>query len=710
MVADEEQASPPSAIENIEMDSGQPQTSASEQKELSHISEGFREELVEVLKTEMQAMAGKLCRDSCREFRRFVDTTAARSRRLERKNEEFKDLLLGSPADGDTFTGFMQRHRLHNARAFAGQWKSKDGTTTSGVQAEKLQFFGEALRTTAAEEEVVAEVLDDKKPMVTNGNGSDIIQARAITHAHALQAALSAPEPPLPGTPEIPAPEDEPPATFEKNEEEAEYASTARLSYVSFMDAGFGTGQDNNGADDDDDDFETADFETQKPHARRGALKFTQRDGDKDDEDENNKEVKWNDPVYLGRQFAKFIKGDIFDYIMGSVLALNAIFMGAQVEVLTGSTPDQGLLHIFDIIDWVFACLFLSEVILRIAVTGKQFFFDKFNVADIAIVCLHFTELIVKQVAQGQSDGGMVDQLGMLRMLRLGRLARMVRMVRLIPELKSMVYLMSASMASFFWAVVLMIVVMYAFSIYFTEICIDIRNDRPQDAAEIGDKWGSIWTSMLTLYMAISGGDDWNVLLLPLTYTQPEFALLNQAIFSTYIAFSTLVMLNLVTGVFVEGAQRIIKEEQDNEVLRMASKAFLQADADMSCEITWNEFNGILNSQQMTDYCNAVGITLPEAYDLFDILDIDKSQSLSVDEFVKGCLKLRGQCTRMDVAQFRHKVDLSITTLKAEVEGITGLLRKHIQNVERRMSMQGRASPARGSVSQTAPENVAEEV
>lgn len=247
---------------------------------------------------------------------------------------------------------------------------------------------------------------------------------------------------------------------------------------------------------------------------------------------------------------------------------------------------------------------------------------------------------------------------------------------------------------------------MYAFAIYFTEMAVDIRTGTSDHADTIADQWGSIWTSMLSLYMAISGGIDWNVMMEPLTSTSSLYATLNQTIFLTYVAFATFVMLNLVTGVFVEGAQRIIREEQDNDISRMAVKAFTFADSDMSAEISWHEYVSSLHSKHMSDYCRAVGITMVEAYDLFEILDVDKNESLSVNEFVKGCLKLRSQSTRMDIAQLKHRVEKDSDTIKTELEAMSNLLQQHIRAERKLPQMSGPLSPNKrngGNVAKVAP-------
>lgn len=46
----------------------------------------------------------------------------------------------------------------------------------------------------------------------------------------------------------------------------------------------------------------------------------------------------------------------------------------------------------------------------------------------------------------------------------------------------------------------------------------------------------------------------------------------NTLVFSIFIAFATLVMMNLVTGVFVDGAQRIAREEKNQDASSRATE------------------------------------------------------------------------------------------------------------------------------------------
>merc|ERR1712232_258157 len=145
-------------------------------------------------------------------------------------------------------------------------------------------------------------------------------------------------------------------------------------------------------------------------------------------------------------------------------------------------------------------------------------------------------------------------------------------MVHLFHQLKSMVYLIMASAGSFFWTVFLVSIMMYCMAVYFTDLATGIAQRSQAEGGldygapsvtppcdsilsssdKIQQHWGTIGDSILSAYMAISGGDDWRNLV-DVFGRDPSY-LFNTLIFSFYIAFATLVMLNLVTGVFVEGA------------------------------------------------------------------------------------------------------------------------------------------------------------
>eukprot|EP00930_Biecheleria_cincta_P083962 TRINITY_DN73462_c0_g1_i1.p1 TRINITY_DN73462_c0_g1~~TRINITY_DN73462_c0_g1_i1.p1 ORF type:complete len:689 (-),score=111.03 TRINITY_DN73462_c0_g1_i1:269-2335(-) len=441
----------------------------------------------------------------------------------------------------------------------------------------------------------------------------------------------------------------------------------SRASKHSFSEEGFGSGEDNNGG---------SDFEIFARPSRTTIRAIRQI--------RRSTSSLSSLPETLKASGPKFIRSDCFDYIMGCVLALNAVATGVQVNGMASRNPDPNFLDVSEALDWIFAGIFSVELILRMIAYGREFFNKddwKWNVFDIIIVVFQIMELIAKHSASGSAVSDAVDNLGILRLLRVGRLARLVRMVRLIPELKSMVYLVLASLGSFVWAALLMFLIMYAFAIYFTEMAVDVRKYATTSSQQevVYEQWGSIGNSIFSLFMSISGGADWKSFIEVFTYSRNGWTMVNTFVFSLYIAFATLVMLNLVTGVFVEGAHCIVQRERDKDILKMASRAFVFVDSDDSWDITWDEFQAALDSPPMLAYLEAMCMTTHEATQLFCILDTDKSQSLSVDEFVKGCQRLSGQARCLDVAQLRQAHEERFEELQFQIERMHLLLNNFLE-------------------------------
>merc|ERR1719326_836439 len=154
---------------------------------------------------------------------------------------------------------------------------------------------------------------------------------------------------------------------------------------------------------------------------------------------------------------------------------------------------------------------------------------------------------------------------------------------------------------------------------------------------ELQQFWGSVGSAALSCYWCITGGQDWAVIIGPLveeTGTQ-----IHNIVFCMFVAFATMVLMNLVTGVFVEGAQRMTKADREKELSRMATKIFRMVDDDLSEQISRIEFNRHMRQGNLDAYLTAVDLDRAAADNLFEILDADKSNTISVPEFISGCLR-----------------------------------------------------------------------
>jgi len=369
------------------------------------------------------------------------------------------------------------------------------------------------------------------------------------------------------------------------------------------------------------------------------------------------------------------VRSEYFDYFMGLFLMLNAVSIGVQVNYMAVEAGNTTPLT-FRAIDWAFCCVFTAELSSRLAVHGRALYSMKgwkWNVFDTVVVFNQIVDELTMLTLAGTEAQGAIENLGFLKMLRLGRILRLIRMVRLIPELKSMVYLIAASLGSFFWTLMLLILMMFCVAVHFTEAAGGLAKDWAESgdhdrALEIRKYWGSVTQSMLSLYQAITGGESWRTFVAVFDYGGSYVT--NTLIFSTYIAFAVLVMLNLVTGVFVEGAQRIIKEDRDNELVRQVCKLFILTDDDASHTLSWTEFEEHLEDTQMDIFFEAVDLNRQHARVLFDLLDADNSGTLSVEEFVRGCLRLKGPARSIDLANLVQNFEQSTQKVNLQLESV----------------------------------------
>merc|ERR1719517_350810 len=70
--------------------------------------------------------------------------------------------------------------------------------------------------------------------------------------------------------------------------------------------------------------------------------------------------------------------------------------------------------------------------------------------------------------------------------------------------------------------------------------------------------------------------------------------------------------------------------------------------------MTWDQFESQLHLPEMELYFKAIDLDVSEARGLFKLLDLDESGTINVDEFVMGCLRLRGPAKAIDMATLMY--------------------------------------------------------
>jgi hypothetical protein len=246
------------------------------------------------------------------------------------------------------------------------------------------------------------------------------------------------------------------------------------------------------------------------------------------------------------------------------------------------------------------------------------------------------------------------------RVLRFFRLARLSRVIRHFGALRLILYAILDSMSSLFWCFVVIALAIYVFAILFISAAAEHfakvgGNSIDETSDGLRLLYGDIYTASVTLFMVISGGLDWQDAMQPLQ--QVDF--LYGPIFILYVFIMHFGVLNVVVGTFVATATEISSKDREAlvkyEMGKWATSTeriktfFHEADVDKSGTLSWEEFREHLESPKVRAYFQTLELDVSQAHVLFELLDQDGSNSVSVDEFLDGCMRLKGQARSIDL-------------------------------------------------------------
>jgi hypothetical protein len=176
-------------------------------------------------------------------------------------------------------------------------------------------------------------------------------------------------------------------------------------------------------------------------------------------------------------------------------------------------------------------------------------------------------------------------------------------------------------------------------------------------AGELLMFWGTLFTSMDSLLRCALGGYDWAEPVAPLMQLNPIYP----AMFYVYIIFYMFAVMNLVTAVFVDTTMQRSRTDRDFVIQteRAAKQDYIQhmvdifhdLDKDGSGTVSLDELQDLLEeSEDLMTYFSALDLDVTKVSVLFSLMDTDGNGEIDQDEFLWGCMHLRGEAKTLDVA------------------------------------------------------------
>lgn len=327
---------------------------------------------------------------------------------------------------------------------------------------------------------------------------------------------------------------------------------------------------------------------------------------------------------------------------------------------------------IFEVINGVFTVFWGVEVILRMFALRHDFFIGHhkgWNCFDLLLAILAVAEL----------TGPVSSSVSFLRSVRILRMIRVLKILHIFQELRRMIYALLHCMRSLFWLGILLVVMLYTFSLAFMQGALnylaDLNPSNHEHIEVLQDlekehligmtllRFKSIPEAMYSLFAAITGGTEWTELLKALSAHSFLMGLLSLF----FVLFFIFGVMNVVTGVFVDIAMQITNSdmEEQMEAKKREHEAYEKSvrqlirvgDEDGKGFLSRREVRTLLRNQSVQHWLAAIGVTVSDSNvkDVLGLLDPKHSNQISYDTFFHVIESLTGQASAVDLTILLHE-------------------------------------------------------
>eukprot|EP00931_Biecheleriopsis_adriatica_P092271 TRINITY_DN66093_c0_g1_i1.p1 TRINITY_DN66093_c0_g1~~TRINITY_DN66093_c0_g1_i1.p1 ORF type:complete len:617 (-),score=107.09 TRINITY_DN66093_c0_g1_i1:96-1904(-) len=388
----------------------------------------------------------------------------------------------------------------------------------------------------------------------------------------------------------------------------------------------------------------------------------------------------------------KLVRSVLFEAICAMAIIVNSVLLGVEVQYAARHLEEEIVPFPFLLFRLIFSFVFLFELLLRAGAEGWSFCDQqdrKWNIFDAALVGCSIPEMIADILVLSGADTTDSMNFNLFRIFRMVKVLRLIRAIRsplvtrYVRPLQIMVVSIIYSLKALAWILVLLLVIMYLFSVVIVQAKVDFVRDVGVDEANedvlLTVYWYDLPESIMTLFKAATGGVSWHDAVKPLNAVAPWLVYF----FACYIFFTLLCVFNVVTGVFCSAAieaashdpelQAHYISQNQLQLSQHITEFFKKMDADGSGTVTVKELEAALKRDEMIAYFEAIGMGVGEAWELFKLLDKDGSNTVDMEEFVDGCIKLKGGSTSVDIAFVRKDLRRISALLEADLATRTNL-------------------------------------
>jgi len=374
----------------------------------------------------------------------------------------------------------------------------------------------------------------------------------------------------------------------------------------------------------------------------------------------------------------------LYEHLEAAAILLNALFVCCETErraalVAADALSDtvmQGEAGL-NVVGDLFCILFVVDLALRLLADRLAFFCNPrerlWNVFDIIVVFTSILESIARwhqyatlRLSPFRIFAGKFCFLRMVRVLRIIRSTRAIRMNRHFWELNIMVHSLTGAVKPLLWSAVLLITFLLIFAVFIVDGAVAYLAQEGSAAPgfeTLTTFFASLPEASMSLYQSMSGGVDWGEVWEALAVMDPLY----RFSFLSFVSFAILALLNVVTAVFVETAvqrsmsdrEMRVQKEMDNKVefAQSMQRVFEELDTNNSGAITLEEFEKQMEDENVLTFMSTLELDVDQVWMLLCLLDRDQNGAVDLEEFITGCISLKGGAKSLDMAILKYQVE-----------------------------------------------------
>jgi hypothetical protein len=251
---------------------------------------------------------------------------------------------------------------------------------------------------------------------------------------------------------------------------------------------------------------------------------------------------------------------------------------------------------------------------------------------------------------------------------------RILRTIKFVKDLRVMLEGILVSGSSIVWALLILLSMQYMLAIVIMNIVkLNLENDAGvmEDPATVNREffldadncYTTIFDIIWMLFLGITGGADWYDYIQPLADSWGlGWQWVFRIIFLIYISLVQLCVLNILTGVFVENANKITGQDETTMLSAemeertrfndMIAKIFEEVCEDDS--IDFEQFEEIVGEESIQKQFRSLGIELDldNARNIFDMISGGGEDArITCEQFQSGIYRMHGPAKNIDMAQ-----------------------------------------------------------